>query len=434
MKPIQQVIDERKPTQSVPTVSGVFDDGAILELLYDPAAIKTRFALWQNGSWSYEDSHRLNAVSELVPYSARNNLIKNEIILLPSMPAEYGSEAELISSIKNFVHRYVDVSPLYEDIACYYVLLSWIYDDFNELPYLRVKGDPGCGKTRFLLTVGSLCYKPIFASGASTVSPLFRLLEVFRGTLVIDESDFRFSDEKAEMVKILNNGNVRGFPVLRSESDGKGEFNPRAYQVFGPKILASRGDFDDLALESRFLSENMGAGELRNDIPINLPAAHKAEALNLRNKLLLFRFRNLHKPRALSELTDKALEPRLNQIFNPLFSVVDNPAVRERLRAVIMQCQKDLILERGMKSEGQVLSVIQELLAITDRRLTLKEISDRFTDIYQDECRFPISSRWIGSVIRKKLHIRTEKSHGIYGIPESEKPKIERLCLRYGLS
>ena len=54
--------------------------------------------------------------------------------------------------------------------------------------------------------MGSLCYKPIFASGASTVSPLFRILDSFRGTLIIDEDDFRFSDEKAEVVKILNNG------------------------------------------------------------------------------------------------------------------------------------------------------------------------------------------------------------------------------------
>jgi hypothetical protein len=78
-----------------------------------------------------------------------------------------------------------------------------------------------------LLIIGSLCYKPIFASGASTVSPIFRILDSFHGTLIVDEGDFRFSDEKAEVVKILNNGNVKGFPVLRSESDGKREFNPR---------------------------------------------------------------------------------------------------------------------------------------------------------------------------------------------------------------
>src|SRR5207244_5698124 len=114
--------------------------------------------------------------------------------------------AELIGEIRAFIHRFVDVSPLFETIASYYVLFSWIYDSFHELPYLRLRGDPGSGKTRFLLTVGSLCYKPIFASSASTVSPLFRIEDAFRGTLIIDEGDFRLSDERAEIVKILKSG------------------------------------------------------------------------------------------------------------------------------------------------------------------------------------------------------------------------------------
>ena len=59
-----------------------------------------------------------------------------------------------------------------------------------------------------------------------------------RGTLIVDEGDFRFSDEKAELVKILSNGNGRGFPVLRSESVSGKEFSPRAYSVFGPKLIA----------------------------------------------------------------------------------------------------------------------------------------------------------------------------------------------------
>jgi hypothetical protein len=59
------------------------------------------------------------------------------------------------------------------------------------------------------------------------------MLDSFHGTLIVDEGDFRFSDEKAEVVKILNNGNVKGFPVLRSESDGKREFNPKAYHCSG---------------------------------------------------------------------------------------------------------------------------------------------------------------------------------------------------------
>jgi hypothetical protein len=131
-----------------------------------------------------------------VPYSPGNNLIKNDVVLLPSPPDEYDSEATLVAEIQAYVHRYVDLSPQFERIASYYVLFSWLYDGCNELPYLRVRGDHGSGKTRFLLVVGSLCYKPVFASGASTVSPIFHILDAFRGTLVIDEGDFRWSDDK----------------------------------------------------------------------------------------------------------------------------------------------------------------------------------------------------------------------------------------------
>jgi hypothetical protein len=62
-----------------------------------------------------------------------------------------------------------------------------------------------------------------------------RILDSFRGTLVIDEGDFRLSDEQAEIVKILNNGNAKGFPVLRSEATAnRGEFNPRSYEFKAP--------------------------------------------------------------------------------------------------------------------------------------------------------------------------------------------------------
>jgi hypothetical protein len=143
-----------------------------------------------------------------------------------------------------------------------------------------------------LLTVGSLCRLPIFASAASTISPIFRLLDAFRGTLILDEGDFRFSDEKSEIVKILNNGNARGFPVLRTEVSPKKEFDPRAYHVFGPKIIATRGFFQDRALESRCVTEDMRGGSLRSEIPLNLDERFHEEARSIGNQLLLYRLRH----------------------------------------------------------------------------------------------------------------------------------------------
>jgi hypothetical protein len=190
--------------------------------------------------------------------------------------------------------RDVDFDASFENVATHYVLLTWLYDAFNELPYLRLRGDYGSGKTRALLTLGSLCYKAFFASGASTISPISHTLDAFRGTLIFDEADFRFSDEPAEIVKILNNGNVRGLPVLRTMMNRQREFNPEAFQVFGPKIVATRGSYDDKALESRFLTEEIGSRKLRSDIPIDLPDSFKEEAREVRNKLLLYRFHRRH--------------------------------------------------------------------------------------------------------------------------------------------
>jgi len=418
----------------IPTVSSVFDDGSILEMTLQPHEKRSSFVLCRDGCIEQVASLDPSPLTKLVPYSPNNNLIRNEVVLFAEKAEEYGSEEDLIREIQEYIHRYVDVSPLFEKISVYYVLLSWVYDRFNELPYLRLKGDPGCGKTRYLLTVGSLCYKPIFASGASTVSPIFRMLDIFRGTLIIDEGDFRLSDEKAEIVKILNNGNGRGLPILRSESKDAKEYNPKAYSVFGPKIIATRGFFEDVALESRCLTEEMGPLRLRSDIPINLPAAFKEEALSIRNKLLMFRFRNLHKNLPEYDLADRSIEPRLNQIFIPLLSIIEEPQARENLRELARKYNREMIAERGTGTEAQVLEIIYEMVnAPFPTPLSVKAITGWFTDRYGEDYERKITGKWIGNIIRKRLSLKTERQGGLFIISESQKSKMERLFERHGI-
>src|SRR5215813_4158213 len=413
---LNKTSDGIKQQRPVPTVSAVLDDGAILEMVYRPQEKQTAFVLWKDGEWNFEPSVSVDPYQRLIPYSPNNNLIKNEVVLLPSEPEEYGSEESLLGEIQSFIHRYVDVSPLFEKIASYYALFSWVYDGFNELPYIRVRGDPGSGKTRFLLTIGSLCYKPIFASGASTVSPIFRILDSFHGTLIVDEGDFRFSDEKAEVVKILNNGNVKGFPVLRSESDGKREFNPRAYHVFGPKLVATRGFFDDKALESRFLTEEMGQYRLRNDVPINLSNSYKEVALHIRNKLLLFRFRNLNKRKPAENLVDRSIEPRLNQIFVPLLTIIEDPEARRDLQELAKRYNRDMLAS-----------------PYGSPQLSLKYITSWFVDRHGMDYERKVTSKCIGTMIRKRLNLETQRMRDGYVILPSELSKLERLYERYGI-
>src|SRR5439155_236730 len=115
----------------------------------------------------------------------------------------------------------------------------------------------------------------------------------------------------------------------------------------------------------------MGLSGLRDDIPINLPSSYKEEALHLRNKLLLFRFRNLHKHAVSEELVDRSIEPRLSQIFVPLLSIIEDSGARADLRELARLYNRDIISERGMDTEAQVLEVIRDLLASEEGRVSV---------------------------------------------------------------
>ena len=252
-------------------ISWVRDDTVIETVLrHDPA--ETAFVVAGPGGKIQIAPNVTMAGTTYVPIGAFNNLLKHRALVLPEEPVEYGNIARLLDDIRSYIRRYVSLSDQALSLATAYILLSWVYDAFNELPYLRFRGDYGTGKTRALLVVGSLCYKSFFASGASTVSPIFHTLDTFKGTLIFDEADFRFTDEKAELVKILNNGNSKGFPVLRTQVTPKKEFDPRAFTIFGPKIVGMRRSYDDKALESRFLTIEMEHGHA-DGVPINLPDA-----------------------------------------------------------------------------------------------------------------------------------------------------------------
>jgi len=428
-------MNSSKNLPTLRTAAAKLPDGALAELIYEPATERTRFAAYQDGAVTLHDSIDLPSGERLMPIAAQNNLIRHAAVLLPAQPEGYGTTVDLIGEIETYLRRYVDLSPAFFGIATHYILLTWVYDAFNELPYLRLRGEPGSGKTRALIVIGSLCYKAFLASGAATVSPIFHTLDTFRGTFVFDEADFRFSDEKAELVKIFNNGNVRGFPVLRTAISAKREFDPQAFMVFGPKIVAMRHAFEDRALESRFITEEMGQRPMRSDIPINLPDIQRAEAQTLRSKLLMYRFRTVGSIGINDSLVDPALSSRLNQILVPLLSIIDDDAVRADIAAAARTLDQNLQGERAATPEAHLLEVLSEALADPTRKVVpLAEIVSSFATRFGTEYERPITARYIGSLLRTRLHLASYKTHGTYVVPIGEKAKADVLCARYGVT
>lgn len=421
----------QKRKNTIAVISKRDTSGTLVEYLFDSSTSQSSFAIFKDGKISIAKKYVDEFSNTLIPCNSSKNLIEQGIVYFPSKPSDYSNEETFIEEIRSFIHRYVDVSPIFEKISTYYVLLTWIYDDFNELPYLRKRGDFGSGKTRFLKTVGSICYKPMFATGGASTASIFHIINRYRGTLLIDEADFQFSDEMATISKILNNGNIDGFPLLRVKKDNKGNFSPVGYEVFGPKIVSSRGYYQDPALESRFITELASLNKIRKDIPISLPSKFTDEALELRNKLLMYRFRNLGKRKQVS-ISDKKIDPRINQIFSPLLSVVHSEKDKNEILEVARIYSYELLADRHHTVEADVLSAIKHLID-SKEDLSIKHITEEFIGMFGGQYDKKITSKWIGWIVRKKLNLKTIRSKSGYLIAQNQKEKVKLFIKRYGL-
>ena len=134
------------------------------------------------------------------------------------------------------------------------------------------------------------------------------------------------------------------------------------------------------------------------------------------------------------DLVDRTIEPRLNQIFVPLLSIIDDPSAIDDLRELARKYNREMIADRGMETEAQILEIIRNMLhSPFETRLSMTDITSWMMDRHSMDYERKITSKWIGNIIRKKLNLRLQKSDGLLSIPLSEKPKLERLFERYGI-
>jgi len=427
----ERLAGEFKPAQKEDReryVSGfVLPDGTIGEMVVSDD--ERYFIIGFNGSVRKAYQHDTARVTYLPTHDA----LVGEVVHFASTATPYDSQARLFSEIRAFVNRYLELPADFEEIASLYVLLTWVYEFAPSIPYLRVIGDWGTGKTRFLQVVGAVCFRPIFASGATTPAPIFRILEQFRGTLVLDEADFKDSSSWMELVKLLNNGYRPGMPVLRADKEN-GKWYPRSYQVFGPKLIATRFRFKDEALESRCLTSEM-MPLTRDDVPRVLPPAFDTEVSDLRAKLLTFRLANLFRLKGKTfgnELLEPNLQPRLQEILIPLKAMLNgDQSMIEALAGFVHRLQESLFSKRQESNAGRVLAAIIELHKLGEE-ISSKTIAEKANQM--DEEAPPLLAEKIGWQT-KKLGLEKTRIPGCgrRAICWDEE-KMRHLAIRYGFS
>lgn len=402
----------------------------LFESVYDRENKKAAFATSLNLNTDIVASISTKENETIIPaLGSANSLLDKEFVKLASDIGESLETCVLLEQIRDYLHKYVDLDDDFEVVASHYVLMTWMFDRFDSIPYLRVIGDFGSGKSRFLSVIGSACYRPFFAGNTSTAS-IYRILDEAPYTIVIDEADIYKSDLRSETVKILNIGYQKNASVLRTEQTKDG-YTPKAFSAFGPKILATREFFHDAALESRCLTGFMQKVKIRDDISHSLGDDFERDSDQLRNNLLRWRLDNFFcYAMEIKNRNAEHLSPRGRQLLHPLL-VFSNEKYSSVLHSYFKNRDTQIQALRTEYYEYPIIVALASALE-DEEEIAIGELANRVNESPDfDEI---ISARRMGQIARNKLclHITKKSQANVINLKRN-KSAIEFLCDRYGV-
>jgi hypothetical protein len=154
---------------------------------------------------------------------------------------------EIESTFRRFMFFWREEDAVTATLWC---SMTWLTDHLNIAPYLGIRSpEKECGKSTLLKIASKIVYHPMGASNVTSAS-VFRLLDMYRLTLLVDELD-TFLELDPQFVGIMNSGHSRELGrVIRTVGE---ELEPRWFNTFGPKAYGMIGGATD-TLESRSLS------------------------------------------------------------------------------------------------------------------------------------------------------------------------------------
>jgi len=318
-------------------------------------------------------------------------IVRAGVVSFASQLGELKDTAELLSIHENFYRRsFLLDNPLQYKMAAFYSLFTWVYDAFNELPFLRARGDKDTGKSAIMLRTGYLCYRLVRSTGIGSTASLKYAASIYKGTIFMDEMDV--SDQFDERIVMLNvsamkeQANIWTMTSVKTP-DGLTVFEPQVHNVYGPKLITMYGKFGDPATESRCVTFDCFEKEIAElkakKIPRRLSDEWRDDALQIRNMDMRWRLEhwqpNVQIP---EELEDDRVSTRTNQVTVPIkYLVKDDPAALESVTRVVLALYEEQLRDKAASFEARILEAIVSILE-EDRFATLGFVHEAETGDY----------------------------------------------------
>lgn len=391
LKTIRQTYDKNSSgkLEEVDTLGG-YIDGWLVEYLYDPEGGTTKLA-YRSPEGEIGERAYLDIEGKRYYPKDPNAFVEQEAVLFPSRLGPVKPTRELVGIIESYINSvYLWPDKIWPKLVSYYVLLTWVYDCFNAIPYLRAMGEAGAGKSEMMKRVGHVCYRMMTASGANTASTFFRATEMYRGTVFIDEADLHDGGDMAnDIIKFLNLGAMKGNFISRTvealDRNGNRTFDVQPFNTYCPKLIAMRKEFKDDAVSTRSLTMQLIPREplelKQAGVRLSMNNEMRQNAREIRNMALRWRLMHWEKEiEILEDDIDLEISSRLNQVATPILKLAEGDAgLKDDIRSLLRSYNSDIILTRSMTVLAKVVEAIWTIWITEDKDHIFK---DKDEEIY----------------------------------------------------
>lgn len=145
------------------------------------------------------------------------------------------SPAHLFDELAATVRRFIVLDTSQADAAALWIAFTHLSDVVEVAPLAIINApEKACGKSQLLTLFGRLVARPLPAAN-STAAFLFRAVELWEPTVLIDEAD-TFIRDNEELKGLVNAGHTRANAFVgRVVGD---DLKPKLFKVWGAKALA----------------------------------------------------------------------------------------------------------------------------------------------------------------------------------------------------
>jgi len=226
----------------------------------------------------------------------------------------------LVQDLVRTITRYVVLSPEAALTTAVWILFAHAHDAFLVSPLLAIiSPTKQCGKTTLLTIVSRLVPKALLASNISTAA-LFRAVEAYSPTLLIDEAD-TFLDDNEALRGVLNSGHAKhAAAVIRTVRVGD-DYDIARFSTWAPKCVARIGALQptlhDRSIEIRLRRK------LRGDGVESFRLDRTDEFLRLRRQCVRWAGDHLEALQASDPTVPRGLGDRAADNWRPLLSVAE---------------------------------------------------------------------------------------------------------------